>query len=240
MRKLGIQGPAGLIAIKLLPVFRATAAEHDRHVQLRYFRTAADISIPNHQPDPNSLNHQLKLIRVARMTFAAWHVARSTCRVSQRSCDMESDGRAHVHAQASDPMGRVVAVVLERRGFRHVARHASRRHPFRRLERRRGGTATRSERGDEASLGGACRSGFIRFQWSSTRWRGIPSRGRSRWSMSRTSGASRVRGCDLVQLDATGRVIAGEPCVGSIVEDPRPGMQSQAREWILSESAGGR
>jgi hypothetical protein len=51
---------------------------------------------------------------------------------------------------------------------------------------------------------------------------------------------TRVRGCDLVQLDSTGRVIAGEPCVGSVVEDARPGMQSQAREWILSESAGGR
>ena len=49
-----------------------------------------------------------------------------------------------------------------------------------------------------------------------------------------------MRGCDLVQLDATGRVIAGEPCVGSIVEDPHPVVQSHAREWILSESAGGR
>jgi hypothetical protein len=52
---------------------------------------------------------------------------------------------------------------------------------------------------------------------------------------------TRVRGCDLVQLDSTGRVIAGEPCVGSIVEDElRPSMQAHAREWILSESAGGR
>ena len=49
-----------------------------------------------------------------------------------------------------------------------------------------------------------------------------------------------VRGCDLVTLDVTGRVIAGEPCVGSIVEEPRAGVQSQAREWILSETAGGR
>ena len=50
----------------------------------------------------------------------------------------------------------------------------------------------------------------------------------------------RVRGCDLVTLDATGRVIAGEPCVGSIVEDPRPSGQLHTREWILAESAGGR
>ena len=49
-----------------------------------------------------------------------------------------------------------------------------------------------------------------------------------------------MRGCDLVQLDSTGRVIAGEPCVGSIVEDPHSVVQSHAREWILSESAGGR
>jgi len=49
-----------------------------------------------------------------------------------------------------------------------------------------------------------------------------------------------VRGCDLVTLDVTGRVIAGEPCVGSIVDEPRAAGQSQAREWILSETAGGR
>ena len=50
----------------------------------------------------------------------------------------------------------------------------------------------------------------------------------------------RVRGCDLVTLDATGRVIAGEPCVGSIVEEPRASVQSRPREWILTETAGGR
>lgn len=50
-----------------------------------------------------------------------------------------------------------------------------------------------------------------------------------------------VRGCDLVMLDATGRVIAGEPCLGSMVEEPRPAMQPHAREWILAEGAeGGR
>jgi hypothetical protein len=53
-------------------------------------------------------------------------------------------------------------------------------------------------------------------------------------------GSTHVRGCDLVTLDATGRVIAGEPCVGSIVEGHSPSGQSQPREWILSESAGGR
>jgi hypothetical protein len=51
---------------------------------------------------------------------------------------------------------------------------------------------------------------------------------------------ARVRGCDLVSLDATGRVIAGEPCMGSIVEDYQRDAQPQAREWILAESAGGR
>ena len=161
-------------------------------------------------------------------------------RVATLFRDIQGDREAsHVYAQASDQMGRVVAVVLERRGFRHVAGHASRRHPLRRLGCRRG-PADRSERGDEASLGRRCRSGFIQFQWSSTRWRGTPSRGRSRLSMSRISRDTLMRGCDLVQLDSTGRVIAGEPCVGSIVEDPHPVVQSHAREWILSESAGGR
>jgi hypothetical protein len=51
---------------------------------------------------------------------------------------------------------------------------------------------------------------------------------------------SRVRGCDLVMLDATGRIVAGEPCVGSIVQEPRPVAPAQGREWILSEGAGGR
>ena len=51
---------------------------------------------------------------------------------------------------------------------------------------------------------------------------------------------SRVRGCDLVMLDATGRVIAGETCVGSIVEEPRPAAPAHTREWFLSEGAGGR
>jgi hypothetical protein len=51
---------------------------------------------------------------------------------------------------------------------------------------------------------------------------------------------ARVRGCDLVQLDATGRVVAGESCVGSIVEEPRSEMQQPPREWFLSESQGGR
>ena len=50
----------------------------------------------------------------------------------------------------------------------------------------------------------------------------------------------RVRGCDLVTLDASGRIIAGEPCVGSIVEDPLPSVQSHTRGWVLTEDAGGR
>ncbi len=51
---------------------------------------------------------------------------------------------------------------------------------------------------------------------------------------------SRVRGVDLVMLDATGRIIAGETCVGSIVGEPRPAAGLHQREWFLSESAGGR
>jgi hypothetical protein len=51
---------------------------------------------------------------------------------------------------------------------------------------------------------------------------------------------SRVRGCDLVMLDATGRIVAGEPCVGSIVQEPRPVAPVHSREWFLSEGAGGR
>jgi hypothetical protein len=53
-------------------------------------------------------------------------------------------------------------------------------------------------------------------------------------------GFSRVRGCDFVALDDAGRIIAGEPCVGSIVDGPRELVPSHTREWILSESAGGR
>jgi hypothetical protein len=51
---------------------------------------------------------------------------------------------------------------------------------------------------------------------------------------------ARVRGCDLVMLDATGRIIAGETCVGSIVEEARPVVPSHSREWFLSDGAGGR
>jgi hypothetical protein len=51
---------------------------------------------------------------------------------------------------------------------------------------------------------------------------------------------SRVRGCDLVLLDAAGRIIAGETCVGSIVEEPRPAVSSHSREYYLSENTGGR
>jgi hypothetical protein len=53
-------------------------------------------------------------------------------------------------------------------------------------------------------------------------------------------GFSRVRGCDFVALDATGRIIAGETCVGSIVEISVAASQSHARGWALSQSAGGR
>ena len=54
-------------------------------------------------------------------------------------------------------------------------------------------------------------------------------------------GGLRVRGCDLVSLDATGRVVAGELCVGTVVdEEPRSYEQPRAREWFLSEGAGGR
>jgi hypothetical protein len=51
---------------------------------------------------------------------------------------------------------------------------------------------------------------------------------------------SRVRGCDLVLLDAPGRIIAGETCVGSIVDEPRPEPSLNPREWFLSEGAGGQ
>jgi hypothetical protein len=53
-------------------------------------------------------------------------------------------------------------------------------------------------------------------------------------------GSSRVRGCDFVALDATDRIIAGEPCMGTIVEAPRVPLQSHTHEWILSQGAGGR
>jgi hypothetical protein len=52
-------------------------------------------------------------------------------------------------------------------------------------------------------------------------------------------GSTRMRGCDFVALDATGRIVAGEPAVGSVI-DARPSVQSHTREWVLSEGAGGR
>jgi hypothetical protein len=48
---------------------------------------------------------------------------------------------------------------------------------------------------------------------------------------------SRVRGCDLITLDVTGRIVAGEPCVGSIVEAARPTV-AHTREWFVSDGAG--
>jgi hypothetical protein len=53
-------------------------------------------------------------------------------------------------------------------------------------------------------------------------------------------GFSRVRGCDFVALDASGRIIAGETSVGSIVEVSRPAVESHTRHWVFGESAGGR
>ena len=53
-------------------------------------------------------------------------------------------------------------------------------------------------------------------------------------------GFMRMRGCDFVALNFTGRIIAGEPSIGSVVDAPRPEVQSHAREWILGEGAGGR
>jgi hypothetical protein len=50
---------------------------------------------------------------------------------------------------------------------------------------------------------------------------------------------SRVRGCDLVMLDAAGRIVAGETCVGALVEEPHPAPPLHQREWF-SENAGGR
>ena len=51
---------------------------------------------------------------------------------------------------------------------------------------------------------------------------------------------TRVRGCDLISLDNGGRVIAGETCMGSVVEEPAPLVELHSREWVLAESAGGR
>jgi hypothetical protein len=51
---------------------------------------------------------------------------------------------------------------------------------------------------------------------------------------------SRVRGCDLVTLDATGRIIAGEACMGSTITADRAAAPAAARDWCLSENAGGR
>ena len=64
--------------------------------------------------------------------------------------------RTHVHAQASDPMGGVVVVVLERGRLRDAARPVPRYHPVRAssIDRRVRSFPRQRDRGAQASLGG--------------------------------------------------------------------------------------
>ncbi len=52
-------------------------------------------------------------------------------------------------------------------------------------------------------------------------------------------GGTRVFGCDLVTLDAEGRVVLGEPCVGCLVDDP-PAVADHALVHALRQAEGGR
>jgi hypothetical protein len=52
-------------------------------------------------------------------------------------------------------------------------------------------------------------------------------------------GGTRVRGCDLVTLDADDRVVAGEPCVGSLC-DWVPAHGTSSADQLAVHEAGGR
>ena len=137
---------------------------------------------------------QLDVIQLHASHSLAWHVARSMCRVSQRSiATSKGTGRHHMFTRRQairwaelwlscwNDADFDTLLAMHRDDTRFGVWDAG------------AGPADRSERGDEASLGRRCRSGFTQFQWSSTRWRGTPSRGRSRLSMSRT-----LRACSCV------------------------------------------
>jgi hypothetical protein len=51
-------------------------------------------------------------------------------------------------------------------------------------------------------------------------------------------GGTRLYGCDLVTLDADGRVVLGEPCVGCVVDEPALGDHAYVHAIRLAE--GGR
>jgi len=52
-------------------------------------------------------------------------------------------------------------------------------------------------------------------------------------------GGTRLYGCDLVTLDAEGRVVLGEPCVG-VVADDEPSVEEHALVHALRHAEGGR
>ena len=49
---------------------------------------------------------------------------------------------------------------------------------------------------------------------------------------------TRLYGCDLVTLDADGRVVLGEPCVGCVVDEPAPAVHALVQAITFAE--GGR
>jgi hypothetical protein len=54
-----------------------------------------------------------------------------------------------------------------------------------------------------------------------------------------TVGGTRLYGCDLVTLDANGRVVLGEPCVGCVA-DEEPAVADHALVYALRQTEGGR
>jgi hypothetical protein len=51
-------------------------------------------------------------------------------------------------------------------------------------------------------------------------------------------GGTRLYGCDLVTLDADGRVVLGEPCVGCLVDEPAPAEYALVQ--AMRQAEGGR
>jgi hypothetical protein len=52
-------------------------------------------------------------------------------------------------------------------------------------------------------------------------------------------GGTRLYGCDLVTLDADGRVVLGDPCVGGVVDDAPP-VFDHALVHAVRHAEGGR
>ena len=105
-------------------------------------------------------------------------------------------------------------------------RHRAIRTP---VERQSRAISRQHDRGVQASLGGGAVSAFTPFAaiWSACR--GIPETRELTIVYATDIGGTQLHGCDLVTLDADGRVVLGEPCVGCVVDDELGRAPSAAR-----------